>query len=72
MDQDKKLKERDKEIRLQALKIKEIVYAGSDAKRQSIIQKDYQLLQNLSSASNPNRHLGSNSTDPNKSAILDQ
>jgi|TARA_B110000285_G_C15080242_1_gene593077 hypothetical protein len=37
IDQDKKLKEKDKEIRLQALKIKELVYAGSDGKRQSII-----------------------------------
>ena len=48
------------------MKIKELVYAGSEAKRQNIIQKDYQLLQNLASAGNPNRHTGANSTDPNK------
>jgi hypothetical protein len=41
------------------LKLKELVYAGTEANREQIIKKDYQLLLNLASASNPNRHLAS-------------
>ena len=44
---------------MQAIKIKELVYAGSDTKRQQIIKKDYGMLQSLASAASPNRHLGS-------------
>ena len=39
------IKEKDKELRMQALKIKELVYAGTDTHREQIIKKDFQLLQ---------------------------
>ena len=51
------IKEKDKELRMQAIKIKELVYAGTDVQREKIIKKDYQLLQSLASAASPNRHL---------------
>ena len=35
------MKEKDKELRIQALKIKEIVYAGTDYQREKIIKRDY-------------------------------
>ena len=44
---------------MQAMKIKELVYAGTDANRQQIIKKDYGMLQSLAAAASPNRHLGS-------------
>ena len=55
------LTEKDKEIRFQALKIKELVYAGTDTHREQIIRRDYQVLQSLSSAASPNRNLGTGS-----------
>lgn len=51
------LKEKDKELRMQAMKIKEIVYAGTDASRQKIIKRDFGLLTSLAAAASPNRHL---------------
>ena len=51
------LKEKDKELRMQGLKIKELMTAGTDVHRNKIIKKDYHLLQSLSQASSPNRHL---------------
>ena len=51
------LKEKDKELRMQAMKIKEIVYAGSDTSRQQIIKRDYGMLNSLAAAASPNRHL---------------
>ncbi len=38
------IKEKDKELRMQAIKIKELVYAGTDTHREKIINKDYHLL----------------------------
>ena len=35
------VKEKDKEIRFQAMKIKELVYAGTDSHREAIIKRDY-------------------------------
>ena len=58
---EKIMKEKDKELRMQALKIKELVYAGTDYNRQQIIKRDQVLLQGLSSATSPNRHLDNNS-----------
>ena len=47
---------------MQALKIKELLYAGTDQHREQIIKRDYNQLKDLSSAASPNRHLsGSNS-----------
>jgi len=51
------MKEKDKELRMQAMKIKELVYAGTDQHRQQIVRKDFGLLQSLASAASPNRHL---------------
>ena len=42
------LKEKVKELRMQGLKIKELMNAGTDFHRNKIIKKDYQLLQSLS------------------------
>ena len=60
-NQQQSLKEKDKELRMQALKIKELVYAGTDTHREQIIRRDYQLLQSLASAASPNRHISSTS-----------
>lgn len=38
------MKEKDKELRMQAMKIKELVYAGTDVQRQQIIRKDFSVL----------------------------
>jgi hypothetical protein len=38
------LKEKDKELRMQAIKIKELVYAGTETHREKIIKNDYKLL----------------------------
>jgi hypothetical protein len=46
------IKEKDKEIRLQAYKLKELVYAGTDTHREKLIKRDFQLLSSLAS---PNR-----------------
>ena len=54
------LKDRDKEVRLQAIKIKELVYAGTDIHRNAIIKRDLPELQKLASAASPNRHLHAN------------
>ena len=51
------IKEKDKEIRMQAIKIKEFLYAGTDHNRDKIVKNDYLLLQSLASAASPNRHL---------------
>ena len=51
------IKEKDKELRMQAIKIKELVYAATDTHREKIIKNDYKLLQSLASAASPNRHL---------------
>jgi hypothetical protein len=51
------IKEKDKELRMQAIKIKELIYAGTDTHREKIIKNDYKLLQSLASAASPNRHL---------------
>ena len=40
-NQQQALKEKDKELRMQALKIKELVYAGTDTRREQIIRRDY-------------------------------
>jgi hypothetical protein len=42
---------------MQAIKIKELVYAGTETNREKIIKHDYHLLQSLASAASPNRHL---------------
>ena len=63
------IKEKDKELRMQALKIKELMTAGTDAQRNKIIRKDFQLLQSLAQASSPNRH--QDVSDPQKRIILD-
>ena len=48
---------------MQAIKIKELIYAGTDTHREKIIKNDYKLLQSLASAAaaggaaSPNRHL---------------
>ncbi len=47
------IKEKDSEIRMQALKIKELVYAGGPMQIQAIVKKDYMTLASLS---NPNKH----------------
>ena len=61
-EQEQLIKEKDKELRMQALKIKELLYAGTDQHREQIIKRDYNQLKDLSSAASPNRHLsGSNS-----------
>ena len=59
-------KDKDKEIRMQAHKIKELVYAGTDVHRERIIKNDYALLQSLASAASPNRHLGSEISSADK------
>jgi hypothetical protein len=38
------VKEKDKELRMQAIKIKELIYAGTDTHREKIIKNDYKLL----------------------------
>lgn len=58
-EQEKLLKEKDKELRMQALKIKELVYAGTQVQRDQIIKRDLHQLQSLTSAASPNRHLSS-------------
>ena len=40
----KLLTEKDKELRMQAIKIKELIYAGTDTHREKIIKNDYKLL----------------------------
>ena len=44
INMEKSLKEKDKELRLQAVKLKQLVYAESESKRESIIRNDYMLL----------------------------
>ena len=45
---------------MQAVKLKELIYAGTDRNREKIVVKDYLMLQQLASAANPNRHLQNN------------
>ena len=45
---------------MQAIKLKELIYAGTDKNRERIVVKDYLMLQSLASAANPNRHLNNN------------
>lgn len=65
------LKDKEKEIRLQAIKIKELVYAGTDHHRNAIIKRDLPELQKLASAASPNRHFASH-VSASKQAKLEQ
>ena len=42
---------------MQAIKLKELIYAGTDVHRAKIVKQDYVLLQGLASAASPNRHM---------------
>jgi len=53
------MKEKDKELKMEAVKIKELMNSGSDLNRKKIIKKDFGLLLSLASAGSPNRHLQS-------------
>lgn len=67
---EQELKDKVKELRMQALKIKELMNAD-DLQRKQIISKDFYLLQSLASATNPGRHQ-SNDLSPRVKKKLDQ
>ena len=54
---------------MQAIKIKELIYAGTDVHREKIIKNDYKLLQSLASAASPNRHLKNNAAGDSRNGI---
>ena len=56
---------------MQAIKIRELMNADTQ-ERAKLIQKDYVALQNLSTATNPNRHSGTTTMSPSIKIKLDK